>query len=217
MKFIYSTGGREKYYKIDIHHVGDCVCRAICNATGKDYKEVYDALNQLAKNEKVGKRKRSKSSARNGVYKQTYKKYIQEVLGWVWVPCSGIGIGCTVHLDERELPKGNLIVCCSKHLTCVKDGVLYDTYDCSRDNNRCVYGYFREPTDKELEQFNKNNNIKEQENKIIEDTRNKIQEIKSKYRPKLSMLEKKLKEIKHQLTIETNRMGREIAKIQAGE
>lgn len=30
----------------------------------------------------------------------------------------------------------------SKHLTCVKDRVLYDTYDCSRDGTRCVYGYW---------------------------------------------------------------------------
>lgn len=35
MKFVYATGGREKYY--DFIKVGDCVTRAIANATGRDY------------------------------------------------------------------------------------------------------------------------------------------------------------------------------------
>lgn len=37
MKFHYSDGGRSNYFKAT--NVGDCVTRAICNATGKDYKE----------------------------------------------------------------------------------------------------------------------------------------------------------------------------------
>ena len=48
-------------------------------------------------------------------------------------------------MREDELPSGELIVALSKHLTCVKDGVLYDTYDCSRGGDRCVYGYWRKP------------------------------------------------------------------------
>ena len=51
MEFVYSDGGRSKYFKAN--NVGDCVTRAICNATGKDYKEVYDALNDMAKRESV--------------------------------------------------------------------------------------------------------------------------------------------------------------------
>jgi hypothetical protein len=38
--------------------------------------------------------------------------------------------------------KGVLIVKLSHHLSCVKNGVLYDIYDCTRDGNRCVYGYW---------------------------------------------------------------------------
>jgi hypothetical protein len=37
---------------------------------------------------------------------------------------------------------GTLIVSCSKHITVVKDKVLHDTYDCSRNGTRCVYGYW---------------------------------------------------------------------------
>jgi hypothetical protein len=141
MEFIYATGSREKYFKAE--KVGDCVVRAICNATGKDYMEVYKAINEMSKNERTGKRKKGISSARNGVYKNTNKRYIEEVLGWTWVPTMQIGSGCTTHMRSEELPKGILIVNLSKHITCVKDGVIHDTYDCSRDGSRCVYGYWK--------------------------------------------------------------------------
>lgn len=142
MQFIYNDGGRNNYFK---GKAGDCVTRAIANATGLDYKVIYDAINDLAKTERISKRKRGTSSARNGVYKSTIKKYLEKVLGWVWHPTMQIGQGCKVHLDADELPAGTLIVSVSKHLTCVKDGVIYDTYDCSRGGNRCVYGYWTKP------------------------------------------------------------------------
>lgn len=140
MEFIYNDGGRSKYFKAE--NVGDCVTRAICNATGKDYMEVYKALNDMAKTERTERhRGKKRSSSRNGVFKETFKEYLNN-LGWKWVPCMAIGSGCKVHLKAEELPKGTLIVSVSRHLTCVKDGVLYDTYDCSRDGTRCVYGYY---------------------------------------------------------------------------
>ena len=141
MKFVYSDGGRSRYFK---GKAGDCVCRAICNATEKDYKEVYDFINELSKRELVSKSKKDRSSARAVVYKTTTKKIIEEYLGWKWHPTMTIGSGCKVHLKENELPSGVLIVNCSKHLTCVKDGVIYDTQDCSRNETRCVYGYWSE-------------------------------------------------------------------------
>lgn len=139
MKLIYSDGGRSNYFKGTTR---DCVCRAICNATGEDYKKIYDLINQLSKSERTGKRKKHKSNARTGVYKDTCRKVIEDILGWKWIPTMTIGSGCQVHLNENDLPKGTLIVRVTRHLTCVKDGVLYDTYDCSRDGTRCVYGYW---------------------------------------------------------------------------
>lgn len=140
MKFHYDDGGRSKYFKAT--NVGDCVTRAICNATGKDYKEVYKALNELSLKENTTKhRGQKRSSSRDGVFKETYKEYLRD-LGWEWHPTMIFGQGCKVHLKADELPSGTLIVSVSRHLTCVKDGVLYDTYDCSRDGTRCVYGYY---------------------------------------------------------------------------
>ena len=140
MELIYSTGGREKYFKASV--IGDCVCRAIANATGMDYKQVYDLINSYAKKEHLSKRKKKKSNARNGVTKDTIWRILTD-LGWKWIPTMLIGSGCQVHLNEKELPDGTLIVSVSKHLTCVKNRKLYDTYDCSRGGTRCVYGYYR--------------------------------------------------------------------------
>ena len=142
MELVYSSGGREKYYRVI--KVGDCVTRAIANATGKDYKEVYDLVNSYASIEKTKNSKRS--SARDGVSKETVYRVLSD-MGWRWIPTMFIGRGCQVHLNEKELPKGTLIVSVSKHLTCVKDGKLYDTYDCTRGGTRCVYGYYMKEED----------------------------------------------------------------------
>jgi hypothetical protein len=48
-------------------------------------------------------------------------------------------------MREDELPGGTIIVDLSKHIACVKDGVLYDTLDCTREGEHCVYGYFKKP------------------------------------------------------------------------
>ena len=85
--------------------------------------------------------KQKNDSPRTGTHRVVLKKYLQK-LGWDWTPTMFIGQGCKVHLKKDELPSGTLIVSCSKHITVVKDGVLYDTYDCSRNGTRCVYGYW---------------------------------------------------------------------------
>ena len=150
LNFVYSTGGRENYFKQTT--VRDCVTRAIANATGMDYLEVYNGINDEAKKEHTSKRKYKKSSARNGVYSATAKRFIERVLGWVWVPCMGIGTGCQTHVKADELPsKGSYILNLSGHFSCWKNGELYDTYDCSRNGTRCVYGYWRAPSKEEKE------------------------------------------------------------------
>lgn len=151
IKFVKSDAGRSNYFKGE--KAGDCVVRAIAHATGKDYKEIYDDIFSLAKNWGKSKTKknlkiRENASPRNGVNKVVLKYYIEDVLKFTWVSCSGIGKGITVHLKRSELPKGNIILKVSKHLTCVKDGVLFDTYDCSRNGERGVYGYWIKKDDK---------------------------------------------------------------------
>lgn len=128
--------------------VGDCVVRAIAIATEKDYLEVYRELFKAGEEyrdnnrDKVAKAlKRKGCSPRNGVYREVYDGYLKS-LGWAWVPTMRIGEGCTVHLRKEELPDEVIIVRLSKHIATIRYGTLHDTYDCTREGSRCVYGYY---------------------------------------------------------------------------
>lgn len=123
----------------------DCVCRAIAIASERPYNEVYRRLS----NGTAGQRKsknvpKQKRSAAHGIYVQRkwFKDYMAE-LGAVWVPCMTIGSGCKVHLRADELPAGRLVLSLSKHMAAFVEGVLHDTWDCSRGGTRCVYGYWK--------------------------------------------------------------------------
>jgi hypothetical protein len=160
MPFQFNDGGRKQAgYQ---GYTRDCVTRAIAIATQQDYQIVYDAINELAKRE----RKRGKSNARTGVYKPTIRRYMESI-GWVWVATMQIGSGCTVHLRDGELPMGRLVVNVSKHSVAVIDGVINDTYDCSRNGTRCVYGYYYKPTAETLAMpVNETMRVKVSANKI---------------------------------------------------
>ena len=134
--FIITDGGRAAAgYR---GHAGDCVARSIAIAAQLPYQIVYDALNAAAKQERP---RGGTSSARNGMARPTIRKFLKE-LGWYWIPTMGIGTGTRVHLCADELPRGRLVVSCSKHLTAMIDGVIHDTHDPSRGGTRCVYGYW---------------------------------------------------------------------------
>lgn len=138
MKFQYNDGGRKDAgYK---GSAGDCVVRAIAIATGDSYQKVYDNINSQKDMMRQTKRVRG-SNSRNGVEPKVYREYLKSI-GFKWTPIMKIGQGCKVHLKEEELPKGRLIVRLSRHLSAVIDGVINDTFDCSRNGTRCVYGYW---------------------------------------------------------------------------
>lgn len=139
MEWVYDDGGRKAAGFQGT--TGDCVTRAIAIATGTPYGEVYKLINEAATYERTGKRKRGRSSAREGVYKGTIARVLRG-MGWEFVATMGIGTGCRVHLRDGELPMGWLVVSLSKHSAAVIDGVIHDTYDPSRDGTRCVYGYW---------------------------------------------------------------------------
>jgi len=137
IKFVEDDGGRKAAgFK---GSANDCATRAIAIASGLPYREVYDGINEIAKRERS-----RKSSARSGVTARTMRRYLDEVLGWEWIPTMKIGSGCRVHLRADELPGGRIIVSLSGHYAAVVDGVLHDTFDDSRDGTRCVYGYWQE-------------------------------------------------------------------------
>lgn len=149
--FVFDDGGRSAAGYKGI--AGDCACRSIAIATEKPCEEVYNALNSLVKQERPGKKKKRKLSARTGISMPLVKKYMTSV-GWKWIPTMKIGQGCKVHLKAEELPSGRLVVRVSKHLTAMIEGVIHDTSDprriimfyeegkLIRTSGRCVYGYF---------------------------------------------------------------------------
>lgn len=127
-EFVYNDGGRSQYFSAT--HVGDCVVRAIAIASQRDYKEVYDYISKV-----------QGYTPRNGTRKKCIRK-VAEHFGGRWVPTMSIGSGCKVHLRADELPKGRIVCSCSGHDVAVIDGVINDTYDPSREGQRCVYGYY---------------------------------------------------------------------------
>lgn len=75
MNWVFDDGGRAASgYK---GKTGDCVCRAISIAVERPYQEVYDLINEFAKSERTGKRKKKVSNARTGVYKRSIRKVME--------------------------------------------------------------------------------------------------------------------------------------------
>lgn len=132
MKVVLTDGGRSKYFKAS--KVGDCVTRAVAIATKRDYKEVY---NEIAK--VIG------YTPRNGVRHGDAKKVMKH-FGAYWLPFMKIGSGCKVHLKDDEVPSKGTYVCkLSGHVCALVDGVVYDSFDPTRDSSRCVYGVWGFP------------------------------------------------------------------------
>lgn len=110
--------------------------RAIAIATGLPYRQIYSDLAERH-DIRTGER-----TARKGIFRKDYEPYLFD-LGWIWNATMKIGSGCKVHLRDGEIPnEGPIITRLSRHITAVIDGVIHDTYDPSRDETRCVYGWY---------------------------------------------------------------------------
>ena len=146
VEFNFNDGGRaEAGYK---GRTGDCVTRAVAIAAELPYQQVYDRLAEGNATQRVTKRSkkataRQKTASHGISTKRKWFKDYMKSLGFTWVSTMGIGTGCKVHLKADELPKGRIIARVTRHYVAIIDGVINDTYDCSRDETRCVYGYWK--------------------------------------------------------------------------
>jgi hypothetical protein len=144
MEFTYNDGGRlQTTGKANV--VGDCVCRAIAITSKIPYDKVWEILSNGNANQRLSSRQKTKRSktAANGINtKRKWFKDLMKNLGYTWHPTMNIGSGCKVHLSKDELPDGKIIASVSKHYVAIIDGVINDIYDCSRNETRCVYGYW---------------------------------------------------------------------------
>lgn len=129
MKFKYNTGGREKYYKKI--NVRDCATRAIAIANNMDYKEVYELMWEYQ-----GK------SPRNGVSQDTTNNCLND-LGWEYINIEQE----FKRINDFEIQKEKLILrlkmkANTTHTVAYINGIINDTWNCSKDNPR-VLGYWR--------------------------------------------------------------------------
>lgn len=102
---------------------GDCVVRAISYASGFEYSDVYWDLCNIAY-----------EMCRMPNEKQVYEKYLKEI-GFVKqkMPKHEDNTRYTVYELVEELSKvynGCAVVTVANHMTCVRDGNTYDTWDC---------------------------------------------------------------------------------------
>lgn len=120
-----------KYYNAHPQgkRVGDCVVRAYCTATNKDYMEARRELNR-AKRELGLESYKGRGFDRKYFCKQFEWNPLQAIKGVSRV--DGAFFAFT-H------PKCRYMLRMAGHLTCCIDGVIYDTWDCT---NKCVYGYW---------------------------------------------------------------------------
>jgi hypothetical protein len=125
MKFQYSDGGRSQYFS---GIVGDCVTRAFSLGLDKSYLEIYELVNKISqlelddiKKKGIGKKKQDISSAGGGVYQKTIRR-IGDHFGLKYKEKSG-------RIDK--LKGRDYILMLAEHMTCIRDGIILDTHDCS--------------------------------------------------------------------------------------
>ena len=102
--------------------VNDCVVRAISVAEGKSWDETYEELSDLAQNQGILLDDVSfVEDYLDDRYERAchYSKLVGEFI--------------------EEYPKGTFLITMQGHITVVKDGVLYDTFDCRNRRMWCAW------------------------------------------------------------------------------
>jgi len=134
---------RQKVGRMDNVAAQDHI-RAIAIASELSWVKVKEEYNQFY--DEHGKKSKKKiiacSTSRQLEHAKCVKAFVEEVLGWKWVPVMKIGSGVKMHCRRNELPRGNLILRCSKYYMASVDGVIHDSYDFTRAGTRAVYGYW---------------------------------------------------------------------------
>ena len=113
-----------KYYNANAvnRYTDDCVIRAISCATNKSWDYVYDYLSDIAQYEGTLFDKRDFVI---NYLDRTYKRlpYIKGSVGEI----------------SAMFPDNTLLITMNGHITCSKNGVIYDTFDCRNRNVENVW------------------------------------------------------------------------------
>ena len=105
-----------KYYNANAHgnFVNDCVIRAISVAENKSWGDTYDDLSRIAK--------------KNGILLDDVN-FVEPLLDFRYDRIETYP-GDTVRDILEDNPYGIYLVTMNGHITVIKDGVVYDTFDC---------------------------------------------------------------------------------------
>ena len=129
LKFDKSFGGREKYksvkYQKDI--TTDCVIRSIAIALDQDYKSTFYELLDV-----------SRETLEVPSDEKCYDKYLEEK-GWVKKKPKRNSRNRLLKVGQFPTD-GVYLIHTSGHLTCLKDGVIKDVWNCSKSS---AYSYYR--------------------------------------------------------------------------
>lgn len=106
--------------------VNDCVVRAISFATKRSWDNIYEELSEIAREQGT------LLDDSNFV-----EHYLNERYEKICYKC----IGCNITLREfvNEHRKGTYLVTMRNHITCVKNGNIVDTWDCSDKKIWCAW------------------------------------------------------------------------------
>lgn len=115
-----------KYYNANPlgRHVNDCTVRAISLVTEKSWDQVFEELSDFAQKEAI-----------------TFSEieFINEYLSNLYPRwCQDEKINTLEDFLDMKL-KGRYLVTMSGHITCVIDGICYDTFDPSNRYIWCIY------------------------------------------------------------------------------
>lgn len=127
------TKSNHRYYNANPKkkEVGDCVVRAVCKATGKEWDEVFKELFDIAMDLKVMPND-----------KEAYTKYLEEI-GFKYNKVSNKKGSKRPRVHEIAKTTKNteeIIVCnVANHLVTVSEGVYWDTWD---SGECCLYGFW---------------------------------------------------------------------------
>ena len=149
-QFEYNDGGRLAAGFTGLRD--DCVVRAIAIATGKPYRDVFNALQNGLRHqievERLGSLKygikgdyRPTATPHEGLCGHVFGPYLRW-LGWEYVVRPVVTNGKPLRLRSGALPPGHLIVLLSNHLVAVINGVIHDTHNSALRGMRPIYGYF---------------------------------------------------------------------------
>ena len=122
-----------RYYNAHPYNrlVDDCVKRSVTLTTGISYKEVKKGLNE---HKKI-------TGAKAFNEKGNPRSYIENVLGFprVIAPKNTDGTRDTVEEFAKAHPKGRYVVSVSGHWTACINGIVYDTWDCTKEEVLSYY------------------------------------------------------------------------------